>query len=404
MSTFLLGILGVAAAAGCLTGSRAFLAAHDYRTEELAAALEERSARRMATLRDEARKFSKNLGFNVMLLPSRQRLSDLYAEDRSSHFLAEEQVEALAAARLESLNHLRPILRQGMIWPEQQRRIILVGVRGEVYIKAPRWQKPIEKAISPGLAHMGHALAKDLGMASGDAFVLQERRFTVEHVLPEAGDEEDISVRIDLGTAQEMLRSPAKVSAILALTCACADADPDMVQREVDKTTSGVQVVNFTTRAEARKKARTAINQGTTAEVEDIRESRAALRGQVAGFARILVVLVTLGTVLLLGVLTLNNARDRRPEVAMLRALGVRARGVLVLFLYKALATGIAGGVLGCILGISGARAIAGVGASVSAVFVLLVCLSAIVTSVLASLLPAAWAAKQDPAGILNQE
>lgn len=402
--TFLLGILGVTAAVGCLTGARAFLTAHDYRTEELASALEARSTQRMAELRDEARKFSKNLGFNTMLLPSGQRLSDLYAEDRSSHFLLQEQVEALASAKLESLNHLRPILRQRMIWPEQERKIILVGVRGEVYIKAPRWQKPIEKAIAPGAAHLGHALAKDLEIEPGNTFTLRGRRFTVEHILPEAGDDEDISVRIDLKTAQEMLGNPGKVSAILALTCNCADADPEMVQREVKKIAPGIQVVNFTARAQARSKARTAINRGATAEVKDIRNSRAALRAQVASFARILVGLVTLGTVLLLGVLTLNNARDRRPEVAMLRALGIRTRGILALFLFKALLTGAVGGILGCVLGNSGARVIAGAGAWVSTGFMLLVCLAAIIIAVLSSLLPAAWAAEQDPAGILNQE
>jgi len=402
--TFLMGVVGVTVAAGCLIGARAFLAAHDTQTEELAGALEARSTQRMAELRDEARKFSKNLGFNTMLLPSGQRLSDLYAEDRSSHFIVQAQVDALASARLESLNHLRPILRQAMVWPEAERKIILVGVQGEVYIKAPRWQKPIEKAIAPGAAHLGHALAADLGVEPGKVLTLRGRRLTVEYVLPEAGDDEDISVRVDLATAQEILGHPGKVSAILALTCACADADPEMIGREIRKIAPGIQVVNFTARAQARSKARAAINRGATAEVEDIRRSRAALRSQVARVGRIIVSLVTVGTVLLLAVLTLSNARDRCPEVAMLRALGVGTRGILALFLYKALAAGAAGGVLGCAVGHFGARAIAGDGAWVSMEFMLLVCLAAVTIAILASMLPAAWAAQQDPAGILNQE
>jgi len=402
--TFLLAILGVTTAAGCMVGARAFLSAHDLRTEELIGALESRSIQRMTELRDEARKFSKNLGFNTMLLPPAQSLSDLYAKDSSSHFFSPAQVEALASTRLESLNHLRPILRRGLTWREQNRKVILVGVRGEVYIKAPRWQKPIEEAIAPGVAHLGSALAKDLALKRGDAFAFQGRPFTVGYILPEAGDDQDISVRIDLAAAQEILDSPGKVSAILALTCSCADADPEMILREIGGIVPGVQVVNFAVRIKARITARTAINQGARAEVEDIRKSRAVLRTQTAAFARILVALVTLGTVLLLGVLTFTNARGRCAEVAMLRALGTRSRGVLALFLYKALATGAAGGVLGCILGSIGAEMIAGAGAKVSVGFLLLVCGTAIAIAVLASLLPAAWAAKQDPAGILNQE
>ena len=339
-----------------------------------------------------------------MLLPPGQGLSSLYAEDRSSHFFLPEQIKALASTRLESLNHLRPILRRGIIWQERDRRIILVGVRGEVYIKAPRWQKPIEQAIEPGMAHLGNALAKDLGLKRGDTFTLQGRPFTIGHILPETGDKEDISVRIDLGTAQEILGSPGKVSAVLALTCACADADPGMILREIGSIVPGIQVVNFAARVKARISARKAINQGAKAEVDDIRKSRASLRSQTADFARIIVGLVTLGTVLLLGVLTFNNARSRSGEVAMLRALGARSRGILALFLYKALATGVAGGILGCVLGRIGAQAIAGNGATVSTGFLLLVFGTAVIIAVLASLLPAAWAAKQDPAAILNQE
>jgi putative ABC transport system permease protein len=120
--------------------------------------------------------------------------------------------------------------------------------------------------------------------------------------------------------------------------------------------------------------------------------------------AGILVVVVTAGTIVLLGVLTLNSARERRPEVAMLRALGLRASRILALFLGKALLTGVLGGAAGCALGAASARLLAGPGARLSPGFALLVCIVAAGVAVLASLLPAAWAARQDPAGILNQE
>ena len=404
IGTFLLGVVGVAAAAGCLLGARAFLAAHDHRTEKLTGALEERAGKRMADLRDEARKFSKGLGFNAMLLPPEQKLSALYAEGRSTHFFSEKQVQALASAEFESLNHLRPILRERITWPEKDREIVLVGVRGEVYIKAPKWQKPIEEAIDPDAAHVGHALARDLDIAEGDTLTLRNRRFRVAHVLPEAGGKEDISVRINLKTAQKMLDQSGRISAVLALTCNCADADPALVRAEARDVIPHIQVVNFTTRAAARRKARDAIGKGTQAELADIKDSRAALRSQVARFARILVGAVTAGTVVLLSVLTLNNARDRRPEVAMLRALGLRRKGILSLFVAKALVTGAAGGVLGCLVGAALSRLVAGTGATVSIGFAAVTCLVAAAVAVIASLLPAVLAARQDPATILNQE
>jgi len=404
VGSFLLGLLGVAAVAACLTGSRAFLAAHDFQTEKLVGALEKRSSQRMADLRDEARKFSKNLGFNCMLLPADQELGELYADGRSTIFFSEADVQKLIEARLATLNHLRPVLRERVQWPERNRDIILVGVRGEVYIKAPRWQKPIEEAIAPGKAHLGVALARELDLQPGGTLVFRGKTFTVEHVLPQAGNEDDISMRVDLGTAQEILDREGKASAVLALMCNCADGDPNTVLKEVARFIENVQVVDFTVRARARKLARGAISAGTEAEIEDIRTSRAALRRQIAGFARVLAGLVTGGTVLLLSVLTLNNARERRAEVAMLRALGIRVYGIIELFLLKALLSGVLGSLAGSLLGIWGTRLIAGEGARVTPGYAIWVFTAATGIAVLATLYPAARAAMLDPAGVLNQE
>ncbi len=402
--SFALGLLGVAAMAACLTGARAFLKAHDFQTEKLTGALEERSSERMADLRDAARKFSKNLGFNCMLLPPGQNLSDLYAKGRSNRFFSEKELATLVTSRPETLNHLRPILRERVRWPEKNRDIILVGVRGEVYIKAPRWQKPIEEAIAPGKAHLGLALARELNLKPGGTLTFMGRAFTVEHILPQTGNEDDITLRVSLKTAQDLLDQPDRASAILALMCDCADSDPNIVRREVEKVIPRIQVVDFTLRARARQSARNAIAEGTTAELDDIKQSRAALRRQVAGFSRVLVGLVTVGTVLLLSVLTLNNARERRAEVAMLRALGVRARDVLGLFLMKALLTGALGSLAGCLLGAVGTRLIAGEGANVSLGYAAGVFAATIGIALIATLVPAARAAAEDPAGILNQE
>ena len=358
----------------------------------------------MAALQDEARKFSKNLGFNCMLLPPGQNLGQLYADGRSEHFFDEEEVTALADARLETLNHLRPVLRERIGWPEQNRDIILVGVRGEVYIKAPRWQKPIEEAIKPDRAHVGHALAGELGLQPGAKLTFRDRTLTVGHILPQAGNEDDITLRVSLETAQELLNHPGKVSAVLALMCNCADGDPDIVRRETEKFIAGIQVVDFTVRVRARQTARSAIAKGTEAELEDIKTSRAELRGQIAAFAKLLTALVSTAAVLLLGVLTLNNARQRRAEVAMLTALGLSAKRILGLFLAKALLIGVVGGVMGCLIGIIGTRLMAGQGATVDPPFAVIVLAFSVGLAVLASLIPAAAAAKQDPAGILNQE
>ena len=112
----------------------------------------------------------------------------------------------------------------------------------------------------------------------GDTLVFQQRTFTVGHILPQAGNEDDITIRVNLETAQELLNRPGQVSAVLGLMCDCADGDPGIVHREVEKFISGIQVVDFTTRVRARQKARSTITEGTEAELEDVKASRAALR------------------------------------------------------------------------------------------------------------------------------
>ncbi|MBN1672665.1 MAG: hypothetical protein JXR37_16605 [Kiritimatiellae bacterium] len=399
---FALGALAVAAATGCLVGARGFLAAHDRRTDALAKQLEERSAQRMAELRDEARKFSKNLGFNAMVIPRDQDIGELYAEDRSSSFFTAAEAASLGEAKLETLNHLLPILRQRVRADALGGDVIVVGVKGEIYIKAPRWQKPIEKAVEPGKAHVGYAVHRRLGLAKGDCIDLRGKRLRVERLIEQQGTDDDISILVNLADAQSVLGRQEQVSAILALTCTCAEGKFERVQAEVAAVLPAARVVEFARRARARFVARTTIHRKTEAQIEDLRRSRAEIRRQAAAFSRILVLAVAAGTVVLLAVLSVGNARERRPEVAVLRALGMPCRGIAALFLCKALLTGLCGGILGVVSATVAVRL--AYGAAASAGFSGTVAAGAVLVATGASVLPAMRAAREDPATILNRE
>ena len=103
------------------------------------------------------------------------------------------------------------------------------------------------------------------------AFTIKDQFVSVEHILPQAGNEDDITLRVNLETAQELLNRPGKVSAVLALMCECADGDPDLVLGEIKNHIRGIQVVDFSVRARARQNARSAIAKGTEEELEDIK-------------------------------------------------------------------------------------------------------------------------------------
>lgn len=402
---FLIGLAAAMAVAGCLVGARGILDGHDRKTDRLVSDLEARAQARMDELSEETRIFTKNLGFNILLLPAGQDLGELYSTDRSTRFFPAEQAERLGRARLETLNHLLPMLRQRMAWAAYGGDVILVGVQGEIYIKSPKNQKPMEESVEPGRVHLGDAIHRKLNVNVGDKVELLGEHFTVHRLLPANGNVDDITVLANLGDMQRLLGREGQLSGILALSCDCAAGDLELIRTEVSKTIPGVQVVEFATRARARDRARTAIAKGTRAEMADILASRHALRTQLFSFAAILVVMVSVGTLFLLGALAAANTRERRQEVAILRVLGLSTRRILLLFLLKAFFAGLGGGILGCLAGVIAARQFGGSTVpAVSAGFLAGAAALAVAVAVLGSLIPAWLASRQDPAEILNQE
>ena len=401
--TFLLAVIAVSSVAACLVGIQAFLSVHDAETETIVAELEQRSSERMASLRNDARVFSKTLGFNLLMLPVQQDPAEFYADNTSSHFFSAEEIAKLAATRFETVNHLLPILRHQVTWDRFGGKVVLMGVQGEIFIKAPSFQKPIEETIPPGQIHVGHAIAQRLALSPGDAVELLGESFTVRRMLPQKANIDDISILMNLADLQRMTGAEGKAGGILALSCNCAQGDLDPIRREVAAVIGELQVVEFSNRARARQQARDAIGKGTKAQIEDIKTSRGVLRTQAERLAALLLGVVMAGTIVLLGVMTLLSARERRTEIAMLRALGLVTRSILGLFLGKAFLIGLCGGVLGSAAGVLGARAIFHQGVPVSWAVLSVVVAVTTATAMFASAIPAFLAARTDPAEILNQ-
>ncbi len=398
-----LALAAAAVVAGSLVGARARLAAHDAETDRMLEEFRGRAAERMEKLRDDARVFSKSLGFNILLLPEGQDAAKFYAENRSERFFTADQVAALAGRDWATLNHLLPVLRQTVRWEEFGGDVVVMGIEGEIFIKAPGIQAPIEEKIAPGEVHVGDAIRERLGLAPGRKVEIQGHAFTVRRLLPQKGNIDDVSVLMNLADAQALAGLEGKVGGVLALSCNCAAGELDPIRAEVGRAVAGVQVIEFSVQARARQHARDAVDAGTRAEMADIKASRVALRGQMARMAGTVVGVAGLCSLALLGVLGVANARERRGEVAMLRALGAGSGLVLRLFLAKALLLGAAGGAAGCVAGMVWARVWAG-GGWMGAGFAAAVLGASALVSVVAAVWPAMAAARTDPAEILNRE
>jgi hypothetical protein len=405
--SFLLGVLSVAAAVACAVGSILSLRQHDAQTERIIAAKEAETRARMAVLQDDYRKITKGLGFNVLILPKAQDLNELLAEDRGSTSMPEVYVDRLARSGVVTVQHLLPTLQQKLRWPETERTILLAGVRGEVPIARASLKDPIQDAVPAGTMVVGWELHRTLHLAVGQKVKLLGRAFTVGKLQPERGTKDDITIWINLAEAQQLLGAPGRISGILALECVCAADSLDKVRGEIAGLLPDTQVLEFQSQTLARAEARQRAAAEASEAIAREQAGRARLRRQREALATVLVPTVVLGSTLWIAFLALGNVRERRPEIGLLRALGLPGGKLVGLFLGRAVLIGLAGAILGY-----------GVGVLVATRWfqrptgpvrwdpwlLLAAVVLAPLFSVVAGWIPALLAAQQDPAEVLSEE
>jgi ABC-type lipoprotein release transport system permease subunit len=160
--------------------------------------------------------------------------------------------------------------------------------------------------------------------------------------------------------------------------------------------------------ASIRADARINAHRKAMADLAAAEEHRARMRRQLESLAAILVPLVILVSGAWIGLLALGNVRERRVEIGILRALGLRTAQILKVFLLKAALVGLIGAAIGSVAGWLAGAAWSGAGAFGSEDWmwptVAAVVLAAPLLSVLASWLPAVEAARQEPAAVLREE
>ena len=370
----------------------------------LSDAYQRNAAQNVAKLDDEIRKTMKELGFNIFVLPKDLNLASFFEQDFGAETMSEDLVHQLADAKdVVTINHLRPALIRKVDWPEQNRQIILMGVKGVVpwsHRKNPK--KPLAEPVPAGKINLGNVLAKEVNADTGQVVSLQGHKFTVGEVYSARGNEDDITAWVELATVQEMLGLPDRINMIQALNCNCASID---ALAEIEAEISGVlgdevKVMELNTELIARAQARTKVAASGTQHVAVLRKTTQI------GFA----VLTCLGS-LLLAFLSLRNANERISEVGMLRAIGVSRNQLLGLFLGKSCLLGFAGGLIGLGFGVAIASLVgAGIGDSGLANQLsfdwrlpLVVPASAAVVTVLATWIPVEMVTGKDPAHILRE-
>jgi putative ABC transport system permease protein len=390
---FALAVLSVMVASGSFIGSIALLEIHQgYLTQE------------MAQLKDDTRKAMLKLGFNVVILPKDQNLSDWYAEDYASKYMPEDYIDKLANSRIVTVRHFLPSLQQKIEWPEYKRTIILVGARGEVPNLHKNPVKPLVQPVPSGTISLGYELHRSLGIKVGDTVELMGRKFIVHDCHKERGNKDDITAWIDLDEAQELLDKPEQINAILALECLCVGQEGlPIIRREIANILPGTQVIERGSRVIARAEARTKVEERAQATLKN--EQR---------LTAILIPVVIVACVVWVAVLGFTNVRARQVEIGILRAIGIGSRQILVIFLARHVLLGLLGGALGFVAGVLSAVYFVAVREGVRvhvietdlswAVLLIASVGGAATLAVAAGWIPALLATRQDPADVLRND
>jgi len=415
---FALAAVAVLVAVGSVVGVLTLLKGHRLRAEQIETVQSEKAGEIGFKLKDDARRIMKGLGYNVLILHREQDLGEFYTRGQASRLFPEEYADRLAQSNIVLVQHVLPSLHRRLEWPEKQKRIILIGVRGELQRMYMDPKKPMIQPVPEGEMVVGRVLADEAGLDVGQTVQLLGRKFKVAKIHERRGDEDDYTVWISLAEAQEMFGQPDKIDTILALSCVCADASLGTMEEQITALLPETRVIRLEHEAAIRRASRASAGKRAGEFLELGEAGRQSLRSERQALATWVVPLVVVGCIVWVGLMALGNVRARRAEIGILRAMGVRSGQVVGIFLGRAVMVGLIGAVVGYAVGFAlaalwdgreageglltsgpaGAAALFGPGLLAG------VLLLAPILSAAASLVPALLAAQEDPAMILREE
>ncbi|MCE5276601.1 MAG: FtsX-like permease family protein [Planctomycetaceae bacterium] len=436
---FTIGLLSITVAVGCGVAAVLLLAQQDRQSEQIlhagAQANEkewsdsQRVLAKMAAESDEAwkkykddvRKESLNLGFNLLIIPQG---TDYSSPESQAQTLPETYAEKLAGSNMVQINHVLPFLQQKFWWPERKRWITLVGTTGEVYIQDPKRQKPMLQKVAGGRAMLGYAIHQSLELKPGQSIEIAARKFDIETCIGRKNFADDEKIYVPLRTAQELLNKPGRISGLMAIDCDCDDQGLLLIRENVAKLLPGTRVVEQYTQHIARatnramvarnavaafereKKVRMDMRDRAAAALENEKQTRADLRDKRLALAAVLIPLVVAVSGVWMGLMLWDNVRRRRSEIGILGALGVGRSRIMVLFLGKALLMGLLGSLVGYAAGLAVAAASGPLATSAATLAAMLGAAvgAAMVLALVASFVPAQLAAATDPATVIQEE
>ena len=410
---FLLSVFAIIIATASLLCSVMLLHVYDLRTSQILQKKEAALKQRMDKLKDDTRKSMLKLGFNLVILPESQNLSDWYSDDYSKKYMPESYANKLAASNIIYIRHILPILQEKIIWPEYNRTIILVGTRGEVPDLNLSPKKPMAQPVPEGTIILGYELHTTLNIKVNDRIKLMGKTFTVKDCYKERGSKDDITAWISLKDAQDLLKKENLINAILALKCLCTGDVLPTIRKEVEKILPGTQVIERGSRAIARAEARIQVQNEAKRTIQKEKEGRQIIGNERKRMVSVLIPVILFACALWVAFMGYINVRSRREEIGILRSVGVSSKTIFMLFTWKHIFIGIIGSLAGLILAgiliLSFTSTMSSIrselfASTMTIKLALISVIGATLLTIAAGWIPSMIASGQDPAEVLREE
>lgn len=351
------------------------------------------------------------LGANVLILPKSASLQTYYGADMQDEEIPEEYVTRLVLSDLQGLDNLFPKFSTKVdvggrtftltgILPQYELKAKAAWKGGDVFARPPacvgdaaptgpaptketQFRRRVIEKLDPMEALIGSEVAEALELKEGDSLQLQGKTFKVSAILGETGTVDDARIFTHLHTVQKIAGRGPVLNAIEVVGC-CKEISLGLVQK-LNKLLPDAKVVTIT-------------------QIVDTQIKTNQMMAQLSW--------LFLGIIIVVGGASMANymyanVYERRKEIGTLMALGAGPGIVLKMFLLKALLLGLAGGILGYLLGTAMAVFL---GPRIAGVLVLpmpwLLVLAvgvAVAIALCASYFPARRAALMDPSTALRE-